>query len=53
MNSIYIIKPYRLEGIWVFDDPSRGLLREPFVSSAGEIIDSMVASIPELRKDSA
>ena len=46
MNSINIIKPYRMEGIWVFDDPSRGLDREPFVSSAGEIIDSMVANIP-------
>ena len=30
-NAIFIIKPYKWEGMWVFDDPSVGLVKEPFV----------------------
>jgi hypothetical protein len=25
-NSIFVIKPYKWEGLWVFDDPSVGLV---------------------------
>ena len=46
MNSILVIHPYRSEGVWVFDDPSVGLVREPFVSGADTLIDRMVAHIP-------
>lgn len=46
MNSIGIIAPYRYEGMWVFDDPGVGLVREPFVAGADLIIDRLVGSIP-------
>jgi hypothetical protein len=47
MNAINVVFPYRYEGMWVFDDARAGLTREPFVSGAGEIIDVLVANIPE------
>ena len=34
MNTIGVIAPYKYEGMWVFDDPAVGLVREPFVTSA-------------------
>lgn len=46
-NSIMVIHPYRYQGMWVFDDPGVGLLREPFVSGADVVIDRMVESIPD------
>ena len=45
MNAIMIIKPYKYAGTWVFDDENTGLVREPFVSGADEIIDVMVEQI--------
>ncbi|MBX3097839.1 MAG: hypothetical protein KF812_13380 [Fimbriimonadaceae bacterium] len=39
MNSIFVIKPYRALGMWVFDDESRGLVQEPFVGGADTLID--------------
>ena len=41
-DSIMVIHPHRYEGMWVFDDPGVGLLREPFVSGADDVIDRMV-----------
>jgi len=41
-----VIHPYRHEGMWVFDDPGAGLVKEPFVAGADEVIDRMVESIP-------
>ncbi len=49
-NSILAIAPYRWQGTWVFDDPDRGLTREPFVSGVPEMIDRLVADIPDARK---
>jgi hypothetical protein len=46
MNSIGVINPYKYEGMWVFDDPALGLLREPFVSGIDTMIDRLVAAIP-------
>jgi hypothetical protein len=46
MNSILTIQPYRHAGTWVFDDPTVGLVKEPFVAGVPEIIDEMVARIP-------
>ena len=46
MNSIGVISPYKYEGMWVFDDPAVGLLREPFVSGIDTMIDRLVAAIP-------
>jgi prepilin-type N-terminal cleavage/methylation domain-containing protein len=38
-NSIFVIKPYKWECMWVFDDPVVGLVREPFVAGADTMID--------------
>ena len=46
-NSIFVIKPYKWEGMWVFDDPRVGLDKEPFVSGADDMIDVLVADIPK------
>lgn len=45
-NSIMVITPYKYAGTWVFDDPSVDLVREPFVCGIPEIIDTLVADIP-------
>lgn len=50
MNAILVIAPYRYEGMWVFDDPRVGLHREPFVSGIDEMIDRLVADIPNAAK---
>ena len=49
-NSIMILMPYRYAGTWVFDDPSVGLKREPFVAGIPEMVDEMVKSIPDADK---
>ena len=46
-NSIMVIAPYQYSGTWVFDDPSRGLKKEAFVSGIPELIDRLVADIPD------
>jgi hypothetical protein len=50
-NSINIIFPYRHEDIWMFDDESVGLIREPFVSSVPQMIDFLVKDIPNADRD--
>ena len=45
MNAIIAIHPYKTRGLWVFDDPSVGLVQEPFVSGADDIIERMVAGL--------
>jgi hypothetical protein len=45
-GSFFVIRPYRHEGAWVFDDARVGLKREPFVSGITEMIDRLVADIP-------
>jgi len=49
-NSVMVIAPYRYAGTWVFDDDSRGLTREAFVSGIPELIDKIVADIPNADK---
>lgn len=49
-NAIHIIMPYRHASTWVFDDPRVGLSQEPFVSGIPEMIDVMVADIPNAEK---
>lgn len=46
MNSLCVIAPYRLNGTWVFDDPAAGLSREPFVSGADAILDTLTKDLP-------
>ena len=45
MNAIMVIHPYKHEGMWVFDDESVELVREPFVAGADEIIETLVSRI--------
>jgi hypothetical protein len=51
-NQILVIAPYWLESAmtWVFDDPEVGLKQEPFVEGVPEIIDHLVADIPDARQ---
>lgn len=39
MNSLFVIAPYKYLDMWVFDDPTRGLVQEPFVGGADTLID--------------
>jgi len=39
MNSIFAINPYKWKGMWVFDDPSVQLKKEPFVQGADTLLD--------------
>src|SRR5437764_14771475 len=41
-NSIMVLKPYKWEGMWVFDDENTGLVREPFVAGVPEILESLL-----------
>lgn len=41
-NSIFVIKPYKWNGMWVFDDERVGLDKEPFVGGADTMIDIAV-----------
>ena len=50
MNAIGVIAPYKYEGMWVFDDPATGLVREPFVAGIDTMIDKLVASVPDAEK---
>jgi hypothetical protein len=50
MNVVSVIVPYKYEGIWVFDDPAVGLVREPFVAGIDTMIDRLVGSIPDATK---
>jgi len=46
-NQILTIAPYRQHGTWVFDDDAADLHQEPFVAGAPEMIDVLVADIPQ------
>jgi len=50
MNSLFVIAPYKYEGMWVFDDPAVGLSKEPFIAGIDTMIDKVVASIPDADK---
>ncbi len=49
-NALLVIAPYRYNGTWVFDDERFGLVREPFVGGVPEMIDVLVANIPDADK---
>src|SRR5437868_5786968 len=42
MNSIQIIYPYKEYGVWMFDDESCGVYREPFCGDINRMIDLIV-----------
>lgn len=49
-NAVYSIRPYRYQGMWVFDDDRAGLVKEPFVMGIPEIIDLAVQHLPDAQK---
>lgn len=40
-NSIFTIRPYMKDGIWMFDDATVGLKEEAFVSGADDMITTL------------
>jgi hypothetical protein len=46
-NSLFVLRPYKHEGSWVFDDESVGLHREPFVFGVDEMIERLVGGVPK------
>lgn len=38
-NSIFTIQPYQYNGFWVFDDEKKGIIKEPFVAGADQLLD--------------
>jgi hypothetical protein len=50
LNTIFVIAPYSHASTWVFDDPAVGLKAEPFVSGIPDMIDTLVAGIPNARQ---
>jgi hypothetical protein len=50
VNSLNVISPYVFNGQWVFDDPQKELVQEPFVAGADTIIDKLVSDIPDAWK---
>lgn len=44
-NAIQVIFPYLDHGVWMFDDESKGLVREPFVCGIPAMMDLLVAEI--------
>jgi hypothetical protein len=49
-NSIFVIKPYKWEDMWVFDDPNVGLVKEAFVGGVDRIIDVATSHIPKAKE---
>lgn len=49
-NSLFVISPYKEDGVWVFDDGSRGLVKEPFVSGIPSIIEKATERLNEPEK---
>ncbi len=46
MNALLFLTPYKHEGLWVFDDPAVGLVKEPFVFGIDTMLDRLTAEIP-------
>lgn len=46
MNAMSVLFPYRYEGMWVFDDPLVGLVREPFVFGIDKMLDRLTETVP-------
>jgi hypothetical protein len=49
-NSLFVVRPYKHQGTWVFDDDTVGLQREPFVLGIDEMIERLVTTIPNAER---
>ncbi len=45
-NSVQVIFPYSVNGVWMFDDADKGLKREPFVGAINPMLDTLCTNIP-------
>lgn len=45
-NALFVLRPYRHQSTWVFDDPGVGLDKEPFVLGIDRMLDQLTASVP-------
>ena len=45
-NVIQVIFPYQDNGVWMFDDVAKGLVREPFVCGIPKMVELLVTDIP-------
>ncbi|HWB58793.1 MAG TPA: DUF6717 family protein [Chthoniobacteraceae bacterium] len=50
MNAMSFLTPYKHDGMWVFDDPLTGLVREPFVFGIDTMISSLTTNIPDAER---
>lgn len=44
-NSLMLLNPYKSGGMWVFDDPNTGLVKEPFVCGIDTMITNLVKEV--------
>tara|TARA_R100001163_G_C5015962_1_gene160279 strand:+ start:479 stop:973 length:495 start_codon:yes stop_codon:yes gene_type:complete len=44
-NSVFSLRAYKHDGLWVFDDHDRGLVKEPFVAGADTMFDIMSGNV--------
>lgn len=51
MNAILTISPFwdHASRTWAFNDPARGLTREPFIAGVPAMLDSLTEKIPNAR----
>jgi hypothetical protein len=47
MNALSFLTLYKHEGLWVFDDPSVGLVKEPLVLGIDVMLDRLTSDIPD------
>lgn len=52
MNAIQVIKPYKQNGIWMFDDAAKGLLGEAFVAGADNFIEQLADTVGRVKSRS-
>ncbi len=45
LNELHTVKPYKNEGVWVFDDDSKGLRKEPIINKQDVMLDKLVIGI--------
>lgn len=48
-NSVHVIWPYNIDGIWAFDDKDKRIEREPFVGAINPMIEELVKDIPDAK----
>ncbi|MCU1233936.1 MAG: hypothetical protein JWP63_1903 [Candidatus Solibacter sp.] len=49
-NAIQVIFPYQDNGVWMFDDDAKGLVREPFVCGIPKMVVLLVSGIQHPNK---